>query len=318
MASRTDFNHLMRMLDITLKREAEKWTPHVYCTDAESMIITSEKRQEAVSWLLKLNRKFSFYPETLFLSVAILDRFLNLVKAQPKYLKCITITCFYIAAKTLEEDEVVPSTFDLIDLSLCGCSTSELARMECCILNKLKWDVNTSTSVNFLHLYYGLLLSKCPDVFGSWPLLKPAQHLHHMTQLLQQCLLHHELLIFTPSTIALSVFSLYLKRFWPYWASAMVALQALIQISDSDVTGCNDSVSKLLGESFNAAFKPPAPQLHVAVKRKVEDDEDIYDGIKRLYSEDGGDQTITVMKMTCSSEANRMPSGKFSKSGRAT
>lgn len=28
-------------------------------------------------------------------------------QARPKYLRCIGITCFYLAAKTLEEDEVI-------------------------------------------------------------------------------------------------------------------------------------------------------------------------------------------------------------------
>jgi hypothetical protein len=319
MANHDDILHLKQMLDIALKRENDKWCQYVYSTEKTQTIITSEMRQEAVSWLMKLNDKFSFYPETLFLSVAILDRFLNLVKAQPKYLKCITVSCFYIAAKTNEEDEMIPSTMDLIEESYCGCSMSELLRMECCILNKLNWDVNMSTSVNFLHLYYGLLLANCPDVFSGWLLLKPAQHLHYMTQLLQQCLLHHELLNYTPSTVALSVLSLHLKLFWPYWASATVTLQALIQVGDKDLDQCSSYIMTFLGGWFLhlKVLKPSSNQPHLTLKRKVEDEDDIYDGIKRLYSEDAPDSSAAVI-LTCSSEVSRMSSTKFSKPGKAT
>ena len=42
--------------------------------------VSPEQRDEIVSWMITLNRRFSFYPETLMLSVAILDKFLHSVK----------------------------------------------------------------------------------------------------------------------------------------------------------------------------------------------------------------------------------------------
>ena len=46
--------------------------------------IGSAERDLVVRWLAQLTRQFTFYPETFALSVAILDRFLHVVKV------CIT------------------------------------------------------------------------------------------------------------------------------------------------------------------------------------------------------------------------------------
>ena len=59
-----------------------------------------------IEWLAKLKYQFNLYPETFALASSLLDRFLATVKAHPKYLSCIAISCFFLAAKTVEEDEV--------------------------------------------------------------------------------------------------------------------------------------------------------------------------------------------------------------------
>ena len=67
-------------------------------------------------------------------------------------MRVIGVASFYLAAKTLEEDEMVPTTLELVHVSACGCSVSEVLRMERVILNKLHWDLQVPMALEFVHI----------------------------------------------------------------------------------------------------------------------------------------------------------------------
>lgn len=257
-----------------------------------------EHRRRIVLWLAELNNKFDFRPETLFLSIAIFDRFLISVKAHPKYLSCIGVACFYLAAKVAEEDNMIPSTLMLVRSSECGCSVAEVLRMERCILDKLGWDLRFTTSLDFLHIYHALLMNHCPRVLDG-TLLTPAQHIARLTCRLQSCLLDPQLAGFMPSTLALAVISLDLEFLgWELWLHATVTLQARAQISGRDLVWCRELVVRCLFGSMSKmrmALTATTPDqacsglvCQKVAKRKASEvaSDEFYDGIKRLYAED--------------------------------
>ena len=57
-----------------------KWSLHALVYPQGSELITSSVRDKTVRWLWLLNKDFEFLPETFSLAVALLDRFLSLVK----------------------------------------------------------------------------------------------------------------------------------------------------------------------------------------------------------------------------------------------
>lgn len=71
---------------------------------------------------------------------------------QTKYLKCVALSCLYIACKITEEDEIVPHISDFVTQSSANCSTDDIVRMERLILNKLDWNVYMSTPLHFLQV----------------------------------------------------------------------------------------------------------------------------------------------------------------------
>lgn len=321
-------DQLLQMLGASLTRQDEKT---VISKVTESKIISgvSEHRRRIMSWLVELNTKFEFHVETLFLSAAIFDRFLASVKAQPKYLNCIGVSCLYLAAKTVEEDNSVPDTLTLVRSSECGCSVAEVLRMERCILDKLGWDLRLATSLEFLHIFHALLMSRCPRVLDGTG-VSAAQHIDRLTRRLQTCLLDPQLAGFTPSTLALAALSLDLELFvgWQLWLPATVTLQTLAQIGGRDLVWCRELVVRCMPGDGVARAALVASRATLAVspkpaKRKVDDmmQDDFYDGIKRLYAEDVAAAAASLaaasdMKpaMTCASEMLRCPTSRQKRS----
>ena len=102
------------------------------------------------------------------LIISILSKifFFLFLQAHPRYLSCIAVACFNIAAKTQEADNVfIPTTAELVKLSQCGGSAGDMERMEHLVLDKLCWQVAPAvTSLTFLRLFYELFADLDPRV----------------------------------------------------------------------------------------------------------------------------------------------------------
>ncbi|XP_078721136.1 cyclin-I-like isoform X2 [Lampetra fluviatilis] len=97
---------LMELLDDALAKETKAGLNRLLQIPSnQDEAISPAQRDEVVGWLAQLNGTFRFYPETLALAVSTLDRFLSIVKARPKYLRCMAVSCFFLAAKLSEEPE---------------------------------------------------------------------------------------------------------------------------------------------------------------------------------------------------------------------
>jgi len=308
-----DNKRLMGMLGNALQKEATLWKPLAYkATTSLAQEIGPEHRNNAVRWLVQLTAKFHFMPETLALSVTILDRFLQSVKARPRHLNCIGVASFYLAAKTVEEDQVIPGTLELVQESHCGCSVAEVLRMERCILDKLGWDLRAATPLEFLQIFHALLMSNYPHLLDSFVHMTPSRQMAVMISKLQVIAMDQRCLLYSPSSVALALLSLELEQFWPEWFAATITLQKLVQVEVSEVICCRELLSSILMSGrLPSTLHLYAPSKTAVVstiskagaKRKVEqmeEEDDIYDGIKRLYNEDdGGGGALTVQCTGC-------------------
>jgi len=195
-------------------------------------------RDKTVRWLLQVTICFQFYPETFFLSVNLLDRFITSVKANTRYLKCIAITCLYLACKVVEEEEITPSTRELIKASGCGCGTGDILRMEQIILEKLSWNLCTTTSLQYLHVYHALVSIATED--SELDCEKAQQNLQKLTHTLVRVISYYPIIkSFSSAVIALAVFSFGLEQACnKEWVNYTLEMQSLAKLSTNDVMRC--------------------------------------------------------------------------------
>jgi len=251
-----NFSHRLsseRLIDVLKEwRQKERHVlPNIYAVlEKAGSEIGPEQRDSTVRWLWHLNQDLEFHSETLALAVNILDRFLSLVKTRPKYLRCIAITCYYLAIKTMEEDEDIPTVTEIIENSECGCSGMDIIRMERIILNKLEWNLLGPTSFSFLHLFH--------DVLFSCLLLKKSGYSMSAQHLLEDCMCAHKFTQFKGSVLALSIFSLELEKSYPgNWLITTLHLQQLAQIDQSELIRCRELVTRTFHKE-NQPSPPPA------------------------------------------------------------
>ncbi|NWJ09230.1 CCNI2 protein, partial [Crypturellus undulatus] len=139
------------------------------------------------------------------------------LQAQLKYLECIAISCLVLAAKTSQEDEVIPSVKTLAAQSGSKRSPAEILRMERILLEKPHWDLYTATPMDFLsivsiYVYVHRVLRAAQT--------KPSRHAALRTRQLQHCSACHQLLQPRGSTLALVISTLELQTLAPDGAPA--------------------------------------------------------------------------------------------------
>ena len=111
--------------------------------------LSERMRGVLVDWLVEVHWKFKLYPETLFLSVNLLDRFLsvkpNILRSQ---LQLVGVTCLLIAAKY--EDIYAPEIKDIVHICDKTYKKDEILSMEVLILNTLSFRITSPSALLFL------------------------------------------------------------------------------------------------------------------------------------------------------------------------
>lgn len=313
--SALDARRVMHTLSSNLEKERKLWKPVVFTALTEKDV-NGQSRDKLAVWILSLAGEFKFNSETIGLAIRLLDRVQQLFKVQAKYLRCVAVTCLYIAAKTLEEDENIPSTPDLVKRSHCGCSFAEITRMEMVILNKLNWDVRQPSAVDFLYTIHVVLMSHYPHLLSGPHCMSAPEQLSHLMRKMLRCLTSHSLQRFRPSTMALALLSLELESLTPGWLRLVLALQRMTNVGSEQLMQCREAVGGFLGHQSKLYYKgrnrhssSSAPQ---SKKMKVEhtshmEEEEIFESIQRLYSEEGSTSrnVTSAMVTSCSLEMHQ-------------
>ena len=101
-----------------------------------------------VDWLIEVHTRFRLIPETLFLAVNIIDRFLSTKVVQLDRLQLVGVTAMFIASKY--EEIMSPHVANFRHVADDGFTEAEILNAERYILTALNYDLSYPNPMNFL------------------------------------------------------------------------------------------------------------------------------------------------------------------------
>jgi len=101
-----------------------------------------------LDWLVQVHARFRLLPETLFLCVNIIDRFLSARVVSLAKLQLVGITCLFISSKV--EEIVAPSVSHFLHCADSSYTESEILLAERYVLKTIDWNLSFPNPMHFL------------------------------------------------------------------------------------------------------------------------------------------------------------------------
>ncbi|XP_033210737.1 uncharacterized protein LOC117168907 [Belonocnema kinseyi] len=159
--------------------------------------VTPKMRCVLVDWLVEVHQQFRLMQETLYLTISIIDRFLQSFRSiDRKRLQLVGVTAMFIASKY--EEMYSPDISDFVYITDNAYSKTEILQMEMLIVRTLNYSFGKPLPLHFLRRY-----SKAGKALA----------IHHTMAkyFLELSLVHYETCHYLPSLIAAA--AIYLSFF---------------------------------------------------------------------------------------------------------
>ncbi|KAI8987224.1 cyclin-like protein [Pilobolus umbonatus] len=114
--------------------------------------VSWKMRSVLIDWVIEIHCLFQLLPETLFLAVNIIDRFLSLRTVVLGKLQLVGITALFIATKF--EEISSPTIQDFLYMTDKAVKEEELVKAECFILKVIDFRMCYANPLNFLRRIY--------------------------------------------------------------------------------------------------------------------------------------------------------------------
>ncbi|XP_039831696.1 cyclin-B1-1-like isoform X2 [Panicum virgatum] len=115
---------------------------------AAQVEINPHMRAIVTDWIIEVHQKFELMPETLYLTMYIIDLYLSLQPVLRRELQLVGVSAMLIACKY--EEIWGPEVYELILIADSAYSREQILSMEKGILNRLEWNLTVPTSYMFL------------------------------------------------------------------------------------------------------------------------------------------------------------------------
>ncbi|KAG8440424.1 hypothetical protein GDO86_006249 [Hymenochirus boettgeri] len=114
----------------------------------EGMEVNERMRAILVDWLIQVHTKFQLLQETLYMAIAILDRFLQGQPIVRSKLQLVGVASLFIASKY--EEMYAPEISDFVYITDNTYSKAQIREMEIKILKELNFDLGRPLPLHFL------------------------------------------------------------------------------------------------------------------------------------------------------------------------
>ncbi|MCO5607069.1 hypothetical protein L7F22_061261 [Adiantum nelumboides] len=128
------------------KTEVQSYVSPDYMTRQSD--INEKMRAILIDWLIEVHLKFKLMPETLYLTINLIDRYLACQVVMRKNLQLVGVTAMLLACKY--EEIWAPLVQDFVFISDKAYTRDQVLEMEKQMLNKLKFNLTVPTPYIFL------------------------------------------------------------------------------------------------------------------------------------------------------------------------
>merc|ERR1711865_828439 len=109
--------------------------------------ITAKMRTILIDWLVEVHNKYRLRPETLHLTVNLIDRYLSKKQITRKRLQLIGVAAMFIASKF--EEISPPELHDWVYITDNAYTKNDVLMMECTMLTTLSFKIVVPTAAHF-------------------------------------------------------------------------------------------------------------------------------------------------------------------------
>ena len=110
--------------------------------------INAKMRAILIDWLVEVHLKFKLMPETLYLTVNLIDRFLEKEQIMRNKLQLVGVTAMFMASKY--EEIYAPECRDFVYISDKAYTRDEILRFEGVMLGKLNFQLTAPNAFVFV------------------------------------------------------------------------------------------------------------------------------------------------------------------------
>lgn len=212
-----------------LRSVETKYLPSCSYMD-EQTDINIKMRALLVDWLIQVHQKFELLPQTLYLTINLLDRYLERKVIHRRKLQLVGCAAMLAASKY--EEIYAPECVDFVNMSADAFSVDDLLKMESVMLNELSFNLTTPSPYTFLRRFMKVACSS-------------AKTQHFATYLVERSLQEYDMLTYVPSMVAAS--ALYIAQIHtderaPRWSNV---LQRHTKYPEEDLKECIETIQRL-------------------------------------------------------------------------